>query len=302
MTRGGPGELLAHFLAATGRAHQDEEADLAECVDQAVRRGHDAWPDLHIDGTTIARDLGARAPGAGSLTAWLRDAHVEDLALAAACARNDPGALALLEHAHGTALKAALSRVAGGTDVGELLQRLRERVLVGTNAEPPRIASYSGHGPLGGWLQVVAVRLALGERRRREAAREVPADADLLSRLPRVVELPEAAYLRSRHQKELEQALRESFAALDPQERNVLRLHYVDGVGVEKLGRMLGIHASNASRRITRIRTELLAEIRRRLASTLQVSEPELDSLLRVVRSGLSLSISRLLPPSEDSP
>ena len=42
--------------------------------------------------------------------------------------------------------------------VDEVKQGLRERLLVGP---PPRIAEYSGSGPLGGWLRVVSVRLAI---------------------------------------------------------------------------------------------------------------------------------------------
>ena len=58
-------------------------------------------------------------------------------------------------------------------------QRLRERLFVGSDGEPARLASYSGRGPLGTWVRIAAIRLALNLRR---SERDASLRADATSR------------------------------------------------------------------------------------------------------------------------
>jgi RNA polymerase sigma-70 factor (ECF subfamily) len=64
---------------------------------------------------------------------------------------------------------------------------------------------------------------------------------------------------------------------------------------VEKLGTMNGVHGSTISRWIARARGTLLREARRLVGATLAISDSEYESLLRILRSGLHLSLARFL-------
>ena len=258
----------------------------------ALRQARETWPAIEIDESEFASHLcrlAARMPAQ-----WLRNAPCGDLLLAFASANGGRDALAALEEFMGD-LRGALS-AAGVTEaeLPEVLQQVRTRVLVGSAGEPPRIAGYSGRGPLAGWLKVAAVRVALGERRRKGARPEVSAVQSTLERLAPVDD-PELESMRRRYAVECAQALRTAMSRLDAAQRTLLRLHYVDGLGVEKLGLLHGVHASTISRRLAQARSFLREEAKDILGESLRLRPSEIQSLIRMVRSNLYVSLSALL-------
>ena len=67
----------------------------------------------------------------------------------------------------GSRSEASVDRVAKGSMTTEdVLQATLEKLVVGAPPAPPKLAQYLGRGPLVGWVGVVAVREALGSRRR----------------------------------------------------------------------------------------------------------------------------------------
>jgi RNA polymerase sigma-70 factor (ECF subfamily) len=212
--------------------------------------------------------------------------------------------VAALEQRHFGEVSAALAGAGvAASEVEEVLDKLRAHLFVGSGEALPRVATYSGRGPIVGWLKVAAVRLAVGEFRRTRARPERSVDVDMLERLAPATSEPELAYLRARYRTAFERALEQALTALTPQQRTLLRLYYVDGIGVEKLGILSRVHGSTVSRWIAGARGTLLRETRRLVQSSLPLSDSEYESLLRVVRSDLHLSLARFLPEVEgDSP
>ncbi|MFP2905630.1 sigma-70 family RNA polymerase sigma factor, partial [Pyxidicoccus sp. 3LFB2] len=105
------------------------------------------------------------------------------------------------------------------------------------------MAEYDGRGPLVAWVRTVALRLALTELRERAVR---PA-GDVESRLLPAVDASFEA-LKHRHREDFEAALRAALAALEPRERAILRLHLVEGVGVEDIGRVHGVSRATMTR------------------------------------------------------
>lgn len=64
---------------------------------------------------------------------------------------------------------------------------------------------------------------------------------------------------------------------------------------LEAIGRLLKVHATAVLRRLARSRQEILDGTRRRLGAPLRVSAEELESVMGLVQSELSVSIARLL-------
>jgi RNA polymerase sigma-70 factor (ECF subfamily) len=293
--------LATAFLEGRASSSGIERAEARDALEAAlvtvVERAQAEWPSLSVDVVAWARHLGAHASAQIGAEVWLSTAPVADLYVAFACASGDAEAMAVLERRHFGGVRAALAsaRVAP-SDVEEVLGLLRARLFVGSGGAPPRIATYSGRGPVAGWLKVAAVRLAVDEFRSTKASPERSVDAEVLERLAPASTEPELAYLRARYQAAFEDALKQALTALTPQQRTLLRLYYVDGVGVEKLGTMSGVHGSTISRWIARARGTLLREARRLVGAALAISDSEYESLLRVVRSGLHLSLARFLP------
>src|SRR5205823_4578126 len=83
----------------------------------------------------------------------------------------------------------------------------------------------------------------------------------------------------------------EAFASLTAQQRNVLRLHHVEGLALSDIAPMYRTHKSTLSRWLADARAELLKRTRDDLRQRLGVPRLELDSLMRAVKSQIDLSI-----------
>jgi RNA polymerase sigma-70 factor (ECF subfamily) len=171
---------------------------------------------------------------------------------------------------------------------------LRERLLVGPKGSGPKLAEYSGRGPLGTWLRAVAVRLALNELESRP--RETPVEPELWEHFPASSNGgAELQLLRQSFKEHFRSAFAAAFETLSAEERNLLRLHLLDDVNIDKLAVLIGAHRATAARRIARAKEQLVEETRRVLSKKLVAPGSEVDELFNLVRSQLDVSIRRHL-------
>jgi RNA polymerase sigma-70 factor (ECF subfamily) len=174
----------------------------------------------------------------------------------------------------------------------EALQRLREKLLLPRDGAPPRIADYSGRGPLGSFLRVSAVRVALS-RKRLEGKR--PASDEALAQVIPPSADVELDYIKLRSREVFAEAFAHALSSLAPKERNLLRLHYVEGLNIERIGALEGVHRATVARRLHACREAMLAATRERLRRKLRLQSHEVDSLFRLVASRFELSLRRAL-------
>lgn len=224
--------------------------------------------------------------------AALDKVHAGDLLLAAGCVQKLAPALELFEQRFVPDLRQALRTVDPSPSFAdEILQQVRDKLLVGDGDAPARLSRYSGSGPLGGWLRVVALREAISKRR--ENWREVPAEAGLAT-LAHGGRSPEQDVAFKQHEIALQSALRAAVAAQPSRTRALLRYYYCDGVGVEELGKIYRVHASTVSRWLAQARDDIHSDTRRRLAEALRQNESQVESTLGLARS-LEVSLDTLL-------
>jgi RNA polymerase sigma-70 factor, ECF subfamily len=299
-------ELVTVFLEARAPSRGGEgtagaRRGLEIALLGALQQAQAAWPSVSLDRRAWTRFLGSLAPqGGASDEAWLCTTYVADLYIAFACASGDSCAVTQLEQRYAHEVNAALARAGvGGESSEEVLQKLWSRLFVGTRSSPPRIATYSGRGPLAKWLKVAAIRLAVGEYRKAHASPERATDQDVLEQLAPTTSEPEIAYVRARYRTAFEQALKQALMALTPQQRTLLRLYYIDSIGLERLGALNHVHGSTISRWLARARATLLQDATRRVRASIHLSDAEFESLLGDIRSGLHLSLAQLLPGSD---
>ncbi len=245
----------------------------------------------------------ARFPGvaisAEMLATALRDrgadeAYASDLFLALGCEAHDAAALATFESwcvpdaARGL-LRLRLSQEA----IDDILQRVRTKILVGNDGGAPAIASFAARGPLAGWVRAIAVREALSQRRA-EVRRGVQESPSMLDRLP-VPEDPVLEGLRAQYAAPFKSAFGEVLGKLEPRDRNVLRLVYVEGLTAEQVGLAYGVHRVSVARWLGQIRESLFGGTRRLLQERLRLSPAEVDSMTRLCLSQIDVSLDRLL-------
>lgn len=292
-------DRVAWFLRARGAdATADAPADLDEALAGAIDRARAAWPQLSIPDEAFVAHVAARLPDRTDPAHFARTLNAPDLLLALGCARADPAALAAFERRYFDDLGALVVSVTRDPHViDELRQVLREKLLVGGAAAPPRIASYSGRGALLAWVRIAASRAALDlvQARAAQPWDELDAAADRIGGGGDF----EAGYLRERFRAEFARALRDAFAALSPEQRNHLRLAFIDGLSVDELGSLFGVHRATAARRVQAARTAVFDETRRLLQERLALAPADFDSVCRAVYSQLDLSLSRILPSTD---
>ncbi len=250
-------------------------------------RGRAAWPSVRLDGDVFAAHL-ARL-GAG-------DEHVEDLYLACACAGGDGAALALFEQRFLADVPRYIAHLDSSPAVAdETRQVVREYLFVAAAGARPRIADYSGRGPLAGWLRVVVTRAVL--QMKRKDKRHVASDDDVADRLAAAEPNVEVALLRQRYARELADALKAALASLSERDRALLKMSIIDGLGIDDLCRLHGVHRATVARWVARGKQQILDEAVHILRRRLELPTGEVESLCRAIQSQLDFSLGGLLEP-----
>lgn len=288
--------LASVFLEFSNDSPAISYVALEDALQSMVDAGREAWPEIAIDGATFVRHVARRTPS--DLDA-LRSVQAADLFLACGCATGDRSAMRCFERDYLSRVPHYLRSMRGTGDFcDEVRQIVAEKLLVGTATAPPKVAEYSGRGPLAGWLRITTVRTALNLRR---ARREEPVAAvDPVAGIFAVQLDPQRDYVRHRYADTIAEALRGAFQSLSADQRLVLRLHFVRGLTGDQISRALHIHRATVVRWIARAREDVLRETARRLRETAKLSETEQTSLLQDLQSQLDLSCSQLLGRSCD--
>jgi RNA polymerase sigma-70 factor (ECF subfamily) len=265
---------------------------LEQALAGLVREAREAWPEVGMDAGAFLAHMAERLPSTGEAREVLASLRARDFFLAFACVRGEARALEALE-AH------VLSQVGTWLPreepalVDELRQLVRQRLLVPVDGAPPKLASYSGRGPLGQWVRAVTLRLHLD--RHRAPPRELPMEEAPAALAKQLGADPELAFIRGRHQEDFRVAFRAALGRLEARERDLLRLHHVHGLSMDAVSATYQAPRSTVARWVAHARERLLALTREELTARLRLSPDELDSLLRLVSSQLDVSLRQLM-------
>lgn len=254
-----------------------------EATDYAFAK--EAWPTLTVSPetyATYARKHGTEKP-----------AHPADFYLAVACSEAILGAAALLEAHYVPGVERALARLGLQPDaIQEVMQQVRTKLLVGGD-EAPKIATYSGRGPLLAWLRAVAVHQARSLVRR--TTRELVGESVSALQIAPALADPELDRLRTAYASSFRSAFQEAIASLPTRDRNVLRLVHVEGMTADQVGLVYGVHRVSVARWLGAIRQVLLERTRTSMMERLDISPSDFSSITRLCLSELEVSLERLL-------
>jgi len=283
--------LFAH-LPVPARLLAQPSPELELALRDLVASGRAAWPTVVQSDEDFVAYVAARLPPHQAPSQALLTIHGADLYLACGLARGLTTALREFELKVLPQVDPAAARLGEEAFVSELKQVVREKLFVAAGAAPPKIVEYQGRGALVSWVRAAAIRLGLNLLR--DAARYEPRELEA-DDLPSPGAGPEVELMKARHGADVATAFRSVFASLSVQERNVLRLHFLDGLNIDQIGAMLRVHRATAARWISRARDALVERLRHQLAETLKVSSAECQSLIALVESRLDLSLHRWL-------
>jgi RNA polymerase sigma-70 factor, ECF subfamily len=287
----------ATFLAALADAPRAALArldDLDAVLAGHVAAAHAAWPDIAVGDAAFVAHLARRFPEDGG-EAELRSVRAADVYLALACAGGDQAAIAALEAAYFGEVDASAARTRAGHALATEVKQIVRRILFVAEGDRPAAAGeFSGRGDLRGWIRVTATRelIRLLNRDKREV--KLGGDDTLLDLLSPAQD-PELAYIRDLYRTECAAAFRVALEAIPARDKSLLRYQLIDGLSIDEIGALNGVHRATAARWIARIRDDLLARTRAEVQTRLGIASGEVDSILKLVHSRIDVSFERVL-------
>jgi len=201
---------------------------------------------------------------------FIDELQADDLCLIIACERGDENAWNDLVERFTPTVRSAARSASSNEDAAEDLAQSIWAELYGLRtrkdgAPASKLAYYSGRGSLAGWLRAVVGQLAVDTFRKQSRLVQTEEDTDLdrlaheanagdvLAGIP----TPEDSLANRFAQSDMQQALNRAVQELAAEDRLLVKLYYFDNLRLREAGAVLGVHEATASRRLTRIQTDL---------------------------------------------
>ncbi len=275
-------------LEASRQAGISSVPNLAQVLDDQYAAARAAWPAIHVSQDRYVAELARRINARSSELPEkvLATMPAADLCLAIACADNDASALAAFRDAFIPSLRQALQKLTlGPALVDETIQRVLVMLFV-----DGQIQSYGGKGTLRSWVRSIGVRTG----RRLAGVEQDTGSEDDLADLPAAVADPELELLRARYGEQVKDAFAAAFAQLTERERNVLRQYHIDGLTIDQLAGLYQVNRATTARWVASARLAIVTKTRNLLVERFGIAMTEVDSIIRLVRSQLAVSVRDL--------
>lgn len=227
---------------------------------------------------SAARAFAGRSPSAGERKRYLRSLHLEDLALACACAAGDEEAWGHFVLEHRPLLYKAAAAIDPGGGARDLADSLYADLFglgSGAAGEPgrqPLFRYFHGRSSLATWLRAVLAQRHVDRLRTRRRVQELPGD-DSAYALSAPEPPPEPD--RQRYQALMSEVLAVAIAALAPRDRLRLSCYYAEELTLAQTGRLLGEHEATVSRQLARARRVVRAAVEQLLRTGERLTEAE---------------------------
>ena len=241
--------------------------------EQLIAEARAAHPDIDLPAEEFDKAMAA-ADG---------DAPAADIWLARAALLGVPGAVDRLEEQCISGLRSTLARFeVGSASLDDALQTTRQKLLVGPDGGPGKLAQYTGKGSLRGFVRIIAARevVALARRADARTRRSEPDLEELVNDSD-----PELLSLKARYGEEFKAAFEMAIAQLEPRQRNLLRHQLIDDLGIDAIGALYGVHRATAARWLARAREDLFDGTVTELSQRLSLPAPEIQSVIRIIGS-----------------
>ena len=214
--------------------------------------------------------------------AHVESLHLEDLALAVACADGHEGAWEHFVREFRPALYQsadAIDPTGGARELADALYADLFGLTAGPGERRSLFRHFHGRSRLATWLRAVLSQRhidAIRARRRFDPMPEVEVAPE--SAAPAAID-PE----RPRFQQLINVVLVAAVSALAPRDRLRLSLYYSQDLTLAQIGRLLHEHEGSVSRHLTRIRHEVRHAMEVRLRDDHHLDEPAIDECFRAV-------------------
>jgi len=235
----------------------------------------------------------------------------DDLCLIIACEKADEKAWEDLVKNYDSTVKSAARKISANAEDAEDLAGSIWAELYGLKHDKDgrlktKLSYYSGRGSLGGWLRAVVSQLAIDSFRKTakfvqiEEARAFEnlandsAENSENSKVVHAAENPEENFSAKQTQADVAKALQKAIAALEAEDRLILKLYYFDDLNLKSIGAAMNFHEATASRKIARLQTDLRKSVEKILISERGWTKEEVKRYLSDAASRLDVGLERM--------
>ena len=242
------------------------------------------------------------SPGRSAISGYLDGLHVEDLALAVACAEGHAPAWDHLVAEHRAGLLRAADALDATGGAREIAESLFAELFGLTEREGKRqslLRYFHGRSRLSTWLRAVLSQRYIDRyraARRTESLAEDDSTAAVASAVPAIDPA------RQKYESAMRTAVTATIAALPARDRLRLACYHGDGMTLAAIGRMLKEHEATVSRHLARTRREIRDAVEARLTSDFGMDRAAINECFRAVTEDAgAMDISELLGSKPDS-
>jgi RNA polymerase sigma-70 factor (ECF subfamily) len=247
------------------------------------------------------------------ISKFIDEMQADDLCLIIACESGDENAWNDLVERFTATVRSAARSASANEDAAEDLAQSIWAELYGLRTKKDgkpasKLAYYSGRGSLAGWLRAVVAQLAVDVFRKQSRLVQTEEDADL-DRLARDANIsegqpvlagagipnPEESLSTRFAQTDMQQALNRAVQELAAEDRLLVKLYYFDNLRLREAGAVLGVHEATASRRLTRIQTDLRKRVAKILIDERGWTQAETEKSFAEVAQHLDTDLEGLL-------
>lgn len=245
------------------------------------------------------------------ISKFIDEMQADDLCLIIACESGDENAWNDLVERFTATVRSAARSASSNEDAAEDLAQSIWAELYGLRTKKDgkpasKLAYYSGRGSLAGWLRAVVAQLAVDVFRKQSRLVQTEADTDLdrlahdanagegqavLAGIP----TPEESISNRFAQTDMQQALNRAVQELPAEDRLLVKLYYFDNLRLREAGAVLGVHEATASRRLTRIQTDLRKRVAKILIDECGWTQAETEKSFAEVAQHLDTDLEGLL-------
>lgn len=251
-------------------------------------------------------------PGATTLEIkeFVGEIRADDLCLIIACERGDERAWEDLVANFDSTVKSAARKISSNAEDAEDLASSIWAELYGLRTDADgnkksKLAYYSGRGSLAGWLRAVVSQLAVDQFRKVSKFVQIEEDREFENLANEAsngdgplmgshTENPEELYTQGRALADVSAALTSAMAALDAEDRLILKLYYRDDLKLKDIAATFGYHEATASRKLTRIQADIRKGVEKSLKNQHGWTDGEVKRHLSETAASLGLNLETM--------
>jgi len=289
------GEAIEHLISRAENSRGLKGADIAARVEATLNKY------LLNDGTDLAPT---------DIEEFVHDIRADDLCLIVACEQGDEKAWEDLVANFDSTVKSAARKISSNNEDAEDLASSIWAELYGLRVDADgnkksKLAYYSGRGSLAGWLRAVVSQLAVDQFRKTSKFVQIEEDREFENLANEAAngdgnffgsntENPEDLLTDKRSESDVSTALSAAIGELEPEDRLILKLYYFDDLKLKDIAATFGYHEATASRKLTRVQTEIRKGVEKQLKTTHGWTETEVKRHLSETAASLGVNLETM--------